>query len=165
MLASCLIGHAVTSSADSSYALTNSLQPVRRAWQQAAGAALAASGLSASVATVILLVSRLGDGVRQHVLAEEVGVNPAALVRTLDQAEEAQLLERRGVPGNRRVRAIFLLPEGRRLAVAMEETVTTLRETLLGDIPREDIDIAVRVLRTFEERARRHFEEERAQSR
>lgn len=151
--------------ADSSYALTNALQPVRRAWQQAAGSALAASGLSAPVATLILLVSRLGDGVRQHMLAEEMGVNPAALVRTLDQAEEAQLLERRTVPGNRRVREIALLPEGHRLAGELEQAVTALRDTLLADMPREDIDTATRVLRTLEENARRHVEQERAQSR
>lgn len=148
--------------ADSSYAFTNALQPVRRAWQRAAGSALAASGLSASVATAILLVSRLGDGVRQHVLAEEIGVNPAALVRTLDQAEDARLLERRAVPGNRRVRAIFLLPEGKRLALEMEGAVAALRETLLSDFSPADLETATRVLRAFEERARRHVEDERA---
>lgn len=144
---------------DASYALTNALQPVRRAWKQAAALALSASGLSVSLATPILLVSRLGDGVQQNVLAEEVGVHPAAMVRVLDQAQDAHLLERRAVPGNRRVKGIYLLPEGRRLAVNMERSLTALRKELLQDIPREDIDTTTRTLRAFEERARGYTEE------
>lgn len=138
---------------DSFYALTNALQPVKRAWTQAAGSALAVSGISVSLATPILLVSRLGDGVQQNVLAEEVGVHPAAMVRVLDQAQEARLLERRAMPGNRRIKGIYLLPAGRRLAMKMERSLTALRRALMQDIPAKDIDIATRTLRAFEERA------------
>jgi MarR family transcriptional regulator for hemolysin len=115
-----------------------------------------------SLAAPVLVVSRLGDGALQHVIAEQIGVHPAALVRTLDLAEEAGLLERRTVPGNRRLRAIYLLPEGRRLSVKMEHALTTLRTTLLKDIPKSEIDTAVRVLQAFEERARLYAEQERA---
>src|SRR5262249_21225536 len=67
----------------------------RRAWAQAAGLAIQNSGLSVSLATVVLLVARHPEGIQQGTLAEEVGVNPGAMVRTLDQAEAAQLVERR----------------------------------------------------------------------
>lgn len=136
------------------YAFTVALQPAHKAWQAAAGVALATSGLSVAVATPVLLVSRLGDGVPQCVLAAKIGVHPAALVRTLDQAEQAQLLERRMVSGNRRVRAIHLLPEGRRLARKMEAAVQALRVELLGDLPEPDIVAATRVLLALEQRAR-----------
>src|SRR3546814_3353026 len=93
------------------YNFTIAIQPARRVWIQAAGAALANSGLSVSVAAVVVLVARLGPGVQQKVLAIEAGVNPAALVRTLDQGEAAGLLTRRDVPENRRIKVIDLLPE------------------------------------------------------
>jgi MarR family transcriptional regulator for hemolysin len=115
-----------------------------------------------SLAAPVLVVSRLGDGALQHVIAEQIGVHPAALVRTLDLAEEGGLLERRTVPGNRRLRAIYLLPEGRRLAVKMEHALTTLRMTLLKDISKSEIDTAARVLQVLEERARHYAEQERS---
>ncbi|WP_160287234.1 MarR family winged helix-turn-helix transcriptional regulator [Pseudomonas knackmussii] len=142
------------SSPDLLFALTNSLQPARRAWQMLASRALGASGLSLAVATPVLLVSRMGDGVLQNVLAERIGVHPAALVRTLDQAEAAGLLERRMVPGNRRLRAIHLLDEGRRLAQRMEKELTALRAEVFGGIPGADVETAIRVLQLMEERAR-----------
>ena len=117
---------------DSLYALTCALQPTKQAWQQAAGRVLAESGLSLSLAAPILVVSRLGDGALQHVIAERIGVHPAALVRTpINRTrEEAGLFERRTVPGNRRLRAIHLSPEGRRLAVKMEHALMTLQARL-----------------------------------
>ena len=147
---------------DAYYALTGALQPTRKAWQLAVGSALSASGVSMSVAMPVLLVSRMGDGVLQQVLAERIGVHPAALVRRLDQAEKAALLERRVVTGNRRQRAIHLLPEGRRLARVLETQVKALRVAFLKDIPREDIETATRVLQQFEEQARRYAAQERA---
>jgi MarR family transcriptional regulator, transcriptional regulator for hemolysin len=146
---------------DLHYALTAALQPTRQAWHQAATGVLAGTGLSVAVAMPVLLVSRLGDGVSQQALAERLGVNPAALVRTLDQAEQAQLLERRVVPANRRQRGLYLLPEGQQLAKRMESALRTLRAELLGDLPAADLEAAVRVLNTFEERIRRHNEGER----
>lgn len=144
------------SSPDLLFALTNSLQPARRAWQVAASRVLAESDLSLAVATPVLLVSRMGDGVMQNVLAERIGVHPAALVRTLDQAESAGLLERRMVPGNRRLRAIHLLDEGRRLAQRMEKQLNALRAEVFGSIPSADVETATRVLRLMEERAREY---------
>ncbi len=134
------------------YALTTAIQPVRRAWWKAATIALEGSGLSVSLATVVLLVYRHGGGVRQGVLAEDAGVNPAALVRTLDQAEEARLLARRGAAGDRRAKGVHLLPEGERLALIMEANIAELRRRLLGDLPQDEIETATRVLRQFEER-------------
>ncbi|WP_217482586.1 MarR family winged helix-turn-helix transcriptional regulator [Sphingomonas sp. CL5.1] len=143
------------------YAFTNSLQPVRRAWTQAAGRVLAGMGLSTSLATVVLLASRLGPHVQQKILALELGINPAALVRLLDQGEAAGVLVRNDVEGDRRSKAIELLPEGRRLAERMERTLAELRRQLLGDVPRAEIDAATRMLRLLEERAARWLRDDR----
>jgi MarR family transcriptional regulator for hemolysin len=151
----------MTQPPDPQQALTLALQPTRQAWLRAAGLIMAGEGLSTTVAIPVLLVSRLGDGVTQQVLAERIGIHPAALVRTLDQAEQAQLLERRVVPGNRRQRAIHLLPEGQRVAASMERKLRKLRAELMEDVPAGDLEAAVRVLAAFEERARRYAESSR----
>jgi MarR family transcriptional regulator, transcriptional regulator for hemolysin len=151
----------MTSHQDLQYALTQALQPTRQAWYQAATGVLADTGVSVTVAMPVLLVSRLGDGVSQQALAGRLGVHPAALVRTLDQAEQAELLERRVVPDNRRQRGIHLLPEGQRLAVELERALRKLRAALLRDVPVADLEAAVRVLKTLEERARHDGEGER----
>jgi MarR family transcriptional regulator for hemolysin len=139
------------------YDLTNALQPARRAWNQAATLALSASGISVSLATPVLFVSRLGDGVQQNVLATEIGVNPAAMVRTLALAEGAELLERRAVPGDRRAKGIYLLPKGARIAEKIEHELARVRRDTFGDIPTADIEIATRVLRHWERAARSYL--------
>ena len=131
------------------FELTNALQPIRRVWVQAVSLALADFGLPAS----LILASRHGDkGVRQNALAEEVGVNPGGMVRILDQAEAANLLERRDSPEDRRIKTIHVMPKGRDLAKKMEKAVTRLRDDLLGDLPSQDIETTTRTLRLFEER-------------
>ena len=115
--------------------LTNALQPIRRVWVQAATLVLADLGLPSSLATAVILTSRSGNaGIRQTTLAEEVGVNPGGMVRILDQAEAAGLLERRDSSEDRRVKTVHVLPKGRELADRMETAITRLREALLGDL-------------------------------
>lgn len=146
----------MTLRSDALYALTNALQPVRRVWQQAAGTVLIEPGVSQALTRLVLHVARLGDGAQQSVLADEMGVHPATLVRLLDQAEQTQLLERRSSPTNRRIKTIYLQADGRQLAAKMELAVGRLRETLLADIPLADLETATRVLRALGDRARDH---------
>ncbi|MFT3815426.1 MAG: MarR family transcriptional regulator [Acidovorax sp.] len=129
---------------------TIAIQPARRAWVQAVGAALTDDRLPMSLALVIVLASRMGPAANQRALAMEIGINPAALVRVLDQGESAGLLRRCDVPGNRRTKAVELLPAGQALAEKMETTLTALRAQALRDVPPEDVATATRVLRTLE---------------
>ncbi len=138
--------------------LTNSLQPVRRAWMKVASTVMADLQLSTSLGTVIILISRLGPAVPQKELALEVGVNPAALVRTLDQGESAGLLKRDAVAGDRRSNTVSLLPPGKVLAEAIEQRLVELRRALLDDLAAKDVETAQRVLRTLEMRAQDHLQ-------
>jgi MarR family transcriptional regulator for hemolysin len=82
--------HRSVVSAATLFEFTNALQPVRRIWVQAVNMALADFGLPASLTSALILAARRGEeGIRQNALAEEVGVNPGAMVRILDQAEAA----------------------------------------------------------------------------
>lgn len=138
---------------DPLYALTTALQPARRAWFQATNRALSHITDSTSVGNVVLVASRLGPGVQQSAIAAELGINAAALVRLLDQAEAAKLLARSHSEGDRRAKGIDLLPAGSALAKEMEVTLIALRQEVFGDLPEEDIETTVRVLRALEERS------------
>ncbi|NTX78818.1 MarR family transcriptional regulator [Serratia proteamaculans] len=141
------------------YALTNALQPVRRVWKQAATLVIAKTGISMSLATVVVWVHRNPQGINQRDLAEEVGVNPGALVRLLDQAAALGFLERQELPGDRRFKTLLILPAGAELAKKIEAAADKLRVELMHDVPLEDIETATRVLRLFEERASQYLQQ------
>ncbi|CAI0690763.1 Salmolysin [Serratia quinivorans] len=141
------------------YALTNALQPVRRVWKQAATLVIAKTGISMSLATVVLWVHRNPQGINQRDLAEEVGVNPGALVRLLDQAAALGFLERQELPGDRRFKTLRILPTGAELAKKIEAAADKLRVELMHDVPLEDIETATRILRLFEERASQYLQQ------
>ncbi|GLR08984.1 MarR family transcriptional regulator [Mixta theicola] len=149
----------MSSKEKSLYALTNALQPVRRVWKQAATMVLARSGISMSLATVVVLVHRNPQGINQRDLAEEVGVNPGALVRLLDQASELGLLERQEQSNDRRFKVLRTLPAGAELAEKIETAANKLRLELMHDVPLEEIETATRILRLFEERACQYLQQ------
>lgn len=132
------------------FAFTSAIQPVRRVWDQAAGTVLTDDRLPMSLALAIVMTSRMGAAAHQRALAAEIGINPAALVRVLDQGESAGLLKRCEVPGNRRTKTVELLPSGKALAEKMEKALAALRTKMLRDIPLEDVETATRVLRALE---------------
>ena len=131
---------------------TTSLQPIRRAWFRAVSEALQDHTLTHSQASSIVILHRTPEGMSQTQLGEELGINPGALVRLLDQLEKEALIERRINNENRRAKSIHLLDKGQTLAVSMEATIAQLREHFLADIPREDIALTTQVLRQFETR-------------
>jgi MarR family transcriptional regulator for hemolysin len=132
------------------FAFTIALQPAKRAWVQAVGTVLTNDNVPMSLALVIILTFRMGAAAHQRALAAEIGINPAALVRVLDQGETAGLLKRCEVPDNRRVKTVALLPAGKALAKKMEESLAALRAQILRDVPARDIETATRVLRALE---------------
>lgn len=129
---------------------TIAIPPAKRAWTQAIGIALTDDKLPMSLAVAVVLAARLGADAHQHALATEIGINPAALVRVLDQGEAMGLLKRCDVPGNRRAKTVELLPAGQALAQKMEATLAALRARMLQGISLEDVRAATRVLRSLE---------------
>ncbi len=134
-------------------AFTTSIQPARRAWVQAATTVLSASGLSMSLGSAVILLYRGEGDAQQKTLAAQVGINPAAMVRVLDQGEEAGLLIRQDVPDDRRSKTVALLPAGKALARKLEKSLAALRDELLADLTPAEIAAATKALRAFESRA------------
>ncbi|HTH69343.1 MarR family winged helix-turn-helix transcriptional regulator [Rhodanobacter soli] len=130
--------------------LTWILMPVGRLWCRAVGKAFESLGVSLSAGAPILAVAEIGDGVRQNVVADAIGVDNAALVRSLDKLEAVGLLERRADPVDRRARTLHLTREGRALAKKLNAALATFRQQVLAQISEKDGAAAVRVLRAIE---------------
>lgn len=130
--------------------LTGAMLRLTRLYRREVDRMLSAHGLSDARALPVLQIARLGEGVRQGVLAEELGVEGPSLVRILDQLCAAGLVERRDDPTDRRAKTLHLSPDGRALAVVIEAALDQLRSGLLARISDDDLAAALRVLGAFE---------------
>lgn len=131
-------------------ALTAGLLRLARVYRREVNRALAAHGLSDARALPVLHIARLGEGVRQGVLAEDLGIEGPSLVRLLDQLSAAGLVERRDDPRDGRAKTLHLTAEGRALAKVIEAAVDRVRAELLSGIDDRDLATTVRVLAVFE---------------
>jgi MarR family transcriptional regulator for hemolysin len=112
--------------------------------------AFADHGLSDAKALPLAFIARLGEGVRQGVLAEELGVEGPSLVRVLDQLCAAGLVERRDDPRDRRAKTLHLTDDGRALASVVEGGLQSLRHGLLTGVSDADLAAALRVFAALE---------------
>ncbi len=79
------------------------------------------------------------EGLSQRVLAERLYVTKGNVSGLVDRLEQAELVERRDTPGDRRSHGVFLTEKGRAAALkGLEIQNTFIRETL-GTIPGADL--------------------------
>jgi MarR family transcriptional regulator for hemolysin len=126
--------------------LASALGPVSRAYRAAVDKVASEYGLSQATGLPVLLLGRLGDGVRCGVLAESLGVEAPSLVRVTDHLIESGLVERREDALDRRAKTLHLTAEGKRRAAKMEEALVPFRRQLFEGIADADIDACLRVL-------------------
>ena len=132
-------------------ALVTMLNQLHRPYRRLLDRALAVHGLPAAQALPVIFISRLGDGVRQGVLAEQLGIEGPSLVRQLDQLQEAGLVERRDDAKDRRAKGLYLTPAGRDLAGRTEVLLSQLRGEILADVGDDALQTTLRALREFEQ--------------
>src|SRR5450830_976076 len=96
--------------------LTNTLIHVARAYKSAADDLTADFELSHASAWPVLMISRLGDGVRPGQVADAVGIEPPSLVRVIDQLVAAGLVLRQDDPSDRRAKTLSLTAPGKKIA-------------------------------------------------
>lgn len=127
-------------------ALIWTILPAGRAWQKAAGAAFSELGVSLSVAAPVLVIAKLGNGVRQKAVSDAAGIDPAALVRSLDQLETSGILRREDDPQDRRAKTLHLTDKGERLATDLDRILDQVKERIFSRFTDADGMAAVRVL-------------------
>jgi MarR family transcriptional regulator for hemolysin len=124
---------------------TSDLVIAARLWRRMTRAVTAAHGVAEAGASPLLWIERLGEGVRQNVLAERIGIESPSLVRVLDDLAAAGLIRRDPDPSDRRANLLFLTERGREVVTRMEIEIRALRARVLGELGEADIRAAERV--------------------
>lgn len=79
------------------------------------------------------------EGVSQQELAERLYVTKGNISGLIDRLEAASLVERRSIAGDKRSHAIYLTPDGRRLAEQGIAVQTKFVAETLGRLPPEQL--------------------------
>jgi len=122
-----------------------------RHWRRICHTTLVDYGVSEACAMPLLMILRLGDGVRQVTVAQASGLESPSLVRLLDQLCAAGIVCRTEDPTDRRAKSLSLTENGRALALSIEDKLLRLRRDVLKNIRTADLEATLRVLNAFEE--------------
>jgi MarR family transcriptional regulator, transcriptional regulator for hemolysin len=108
----------------------------KRFEQKARGLGL---GLTRSQCSVLAHLAR-HEGIQQGGLAEILEVEPITLTRILDRLEEAELVERRAHPTDRRIRLLHLTPKAHPLLGEIFSIGAATREEALEGVAEAERD-------------------------
>jgi MarR family transcriptional regulator for hemolysin len=134
------------------------LQAAGRAWRQALERQLKACGLTAAGWSALALLAATeraagaeaaGNGGRppsQTELAQQLGVDGATLVATIDRLAAAGLIERSPSRQDRRVKLLVLTTKGRALEEKARAQAEVLRRTALARLDADQLRAATAVL-------------------
>jgi MarR family transcriptional regulator for hemolysin len=126
--------------------LTSGLILLARVYRKEVNRSLSAYGLSDAQAVPVLHIARSGGGLRQHQLAEEIGIKGPSLVRLLDQLCTHGLVERRDDDLDRRAKTLHLTTAGEALAERVEEVLAQIRRRLLARVDDAELATALKVI-------------------
>ena len=140
------------SRAASLMALTTLLAILQRGYRAAADKAVAHVGVSQAMAWPLVMIGRMGDGVRAGALAELLNIEGASLVRPLDQLADAGLIERREETSDRRAKGLYMTAAGQEATSEIEKALHELRADLFEGVDDDDLAACLRVLAVLESR-------------
>jgi len=123
-----------------------------RAYRSAANHAVAHVGLSQAMAWPLVMIGRHGDGLRQGVVADLLGIEGPSLARSLDQLAEGGFIERRVDSADRRAKTMHLTPVGLAACVQIEAALNQLRADVFDGVSDDDIAATLRVFHTAQKR-------------
>lgn len=117
-----------------------------RRWRARMDERLKRHGMTEAKFAALAWLSRSPEGLSQSQVAELAGIEPAALVRTIDGLEAAGCVERRACPNDRRKNILHLTDHGRATTATLEKLALDLGREVLGDLHPGDLEVAARVL-------------------
>lgn len=130
--------------------ISSAMVVAARHWRKICQTTLVNYGISEACAVPLLMIGRLGEGVRQVTVAQAAGMESPSLVRLLDQLCQAGYVCRAEDPLDRRAKSLSLTDSGRELVQAVEAELVRLRREVLDGIDPADLEAALRVIRAFE---------------
>jgi MarR family transcriptional regulator, transcriptional regulator for hemolysin len=128
------------------------LQVMARAYKAAADKAVGHIGLSQAMAWPLVMIGRLGNGIRPGMLADVLAIESASLVRQLDQLAEAGLVDRREDTIDRRAKTLHLTPAGTRARAKIEASLDAMRAEMFDGIADADLEACLRVFAALDAR-------------
>ena len=104
-------------------------------------------GLSRAQWSVLAILSN-HEGVSQSQISHELEIEKSTAGRLIDQVEKSGWIERRPIPGDRRLWSIHLTDQARQLLVEIERVIMHAREDMLRGLSEEQQNTLTDLLRT-----------------
>jgi DNA-binding MarR family transcriptional regulator len=82
----------------------------------------------------------------QAALAEAIGADKSRIIGTLDELQQAGLIERTPDPADRRVRLLSITPQGRRVRRTVRKEIQSREEQVLSTLAPADRKAFLRIL-------------------
>lgn len=124
-----------------------------RAWRTKLDQRLRPLGLSQGKWRTLIHLSLGGDKLTQKEIAERMGIEGPTLAGLLDRLQEDGWIERRSSPQDRRCKIVHLQRRSKSVLDKIFNAAHELREELVEDIPQDDLETCIRVLRQIREKA------------
>jgi DNA-binding MarR family transcriptional regulator len=83
----------------------------------------------------------------QAALAEAIGADKSRIIGTLDELQQAGLIDRTPDPNDRRVRLLSITLKGRRVRSAVRKGIRAAEDRLLATLPAADRETFLRAVR------------------
>jgi MarR family transcriptional regulator, lower aerobic nicotinate degradation pathway regulator len=108
--------------------------------------ALNAIGLTPAL-FALLNVLGAREGTIQQELSSDMGIDPSAMVKLINELEQAALAERRRRPNDRRAWEVVITPKGRRTLERARQSVVQVEDEVLGGLTNSERRQLLRLLR------------------
>jgi MarR family transcriptional regulator for hemolysin len=132
--------------------MTSMLVRLARTYRAGIDEALTGLGLSDALALPVVVLGREPEGLRQNLLADQLGVEGPSLVRLLDRLVTDGLVERRDDPADRRAKTVHLTPAGLAHSKKASRVLDAFRASLLDGAAPADIEATLRVFEVMQAR-------------
>jgi MarR family transcriptional regulator for hemolysin len=129
----------------------HALHNTARTWRQAVDRRLKHLGLSQASWMAIATLAK-DEPQSQTELASRLGVEDPTMVAMVDRMVKAGFMERQPSPTDRRVKLIHLTEEGRAIYHKVRAVADPLRQELLADVPRDELERMTRVLEALNDK-------------
>jgi DNA-binding MarR family transcriptional regulator len=117
-----------------------------RASHTRTGEALGSIGLTPALFALLNVLGARGGTIQQQ-LSSDMGIDPSAMVKLINELEDAGLAERRRRPGDRRAWEVAITPKGRRTLQRARRLVAQVEDNVLGGLTSADRRQLLKLLR------------------
>ena len=124
-----------------------------RAWRNRLDRRLRPLGLSQGKWRTLANLSRGGDKLTQKEIAERMGIEEPTLAGLLNRLESDGWIHRRESPNDRRCKIVHLQRRSKAVLDEIFSTAHGLRDELIRDLSRADLETCVRVLGQIRDKA------------